>query len=1578
MTSKQVICLLRINLLLALGYFLGGYLGTLISIPPSHASPIWPAAGIAFAGFVTYGRRVIPGIWLGALVTQIFAFLDTTSQAGLFYSLLIGGVASTAATGQAALGAWLIKRYVGDNNPLLDDASILRFMTLGGPVSCVISALAGVTTLYLKGVITLENVPSGWLTWWIGDTMGVLIFTPMLLCFIGVSRKLWRMRINSVALPLAILSLLVLVLLDIGKQHEQARINSLFEEQSNLLHNALQNKFTQQVEISQNLKALFDNSITVTPTEFKNFSGVVLKNNPGIRALEWIPRITADNHVFYQQLLGAAFTIRVPDGQQGMKPSPQQSDYFPIAYAEPYQGNERALGLDVTTKPNSYQAIQKARDSDITTMSGMIRLVQDSAHQSSVVIYSPVYHLQSSLPALAHNSQQFLGVVANVIQIHTLVNTVKSQFEQLQLRVKIVDIDDELFNETIHASGLTLDFPKLEKTLTLPIADRSWTVTYTATPQFYNEQISWNIWWLILGGFMSTGLSGVGLLMLTGRTLQTEHLVKTRTQELENEIVERKAAELKTHRLSQLYALLSQCNQAIVRCATKNELFLQICSDSVRIGGIKMVCIALIEPKTQRVRPIASFGEGSEYLQNLEISIDPDNPLSGGPGGTSIRENRPVWCQDFCNDPMTAPWHVLGARFGWRSLASLPIHTNGVVIGVFILYADEIDAFDVAVRDLLVEIASDIDFALNNFERETQRKQAEQGLQESEHRLMLSIKGSSDAPWDWDLDSNQIYYSPQWWRMLGYEADELSSNAKLWENLVHPDDIVAIQQDLQKAMQSGKDTHAIEFRLRHKESHYVPILERCFITRNKQGKIIRVSGTNMDLTDRRRAQALEEIRSFMLECLTNSRPLLEILELVALKLENLMPGTLCSILLLDDDGQHLQLAAAPSLPECYVHAIGKHNGDGLGCCGNTAFTGKCTLTREMASDPIESAFKAATKDAGLVAYWCEPIHGLNHKILGTFAIYQRPLNLPDDHTLKLIKTAAHYVSIAIEHKRAEAQLMLAAKVFEQSNEGFMITDANRNIIKVNNAFTVITGYSESDVLGRNVNILFSDQHEQDFYRNLWETIDVKDYWQGEIWNRHKNGQIYPELLNISVMRDNAGNISQYVGVFTDITQLKASETQLEFLAYHDSLTALPNRLMLFLRLAHAIETAKREGKQLALLMLDLDRFKDVNDSFGHLAGDQLLQLVATRLTTRLRDIDTVSRLGGDEFTVLLENISHPEDVARIAQEIIADFSHPWTIPNCGEVLIGVSIGISLYPHYGDTPELLLQQADTALYKAKESGRNRFAYFSNEFTLAARERIEIEARLRRAIAQNELRVYYQPQIDIISGEMFGAEALVRWQDPIEGLIQPNRFIPIAEQTGLITALGTWVLRETCRQGRQWLDQGLKPLTLAVNVSPSQLRQGDINALVADILLETRFPAEYLELELTESGLMEHQSDVIEILTKLRVQGVRLAIDDFGTGYSSLAYLKRFPLDVLKIDKSFIDDIPHHKDDMEIAATIIAMGHTLGFKVLAEGVETQEQLDFLQAQGCDFYQGYLKSRPLPAEVFIELLCDQQRGE
>jgi diguanylate cyclase (GGDEF)-like protein len=461
------------------------------------------------------------------------------------------------------------------------------------------------------------------------------------------------------------------------------------------------------------------------------------------------------------------------------------------------------------------------------------------------------------------------------------------------------------------------------------------------------------------------------------------------------------------------------------------------------------------------------------------------------------------------------------------------------------------------------------------------------------------------------------------------------------------------------------------------------------------------------------------------------------------------------------------------------------------------------------------------------------------------------------------------------------------------------------------------------------------------------------------------------LLNISEVRDDAGRVIQYVGAFSDLSQIKESESRLDFLVHHDPLTELPNRLLLVSRLDHAIDVAAREGQLVALLLLDLDRFKDVNDSFGHPAGDVLLRQTARRLGGCLVAADTLARLGGDEFAILLEAIVDPQDAARVAERLIEVLGETTRLPDGTEVRIGASIGISVYAGQDEDAGEMLRQADAALYRAKAGGRGRFDFYTEDLTLSARQRVETERRLRDALAEGHLVAHYQPQVEIATGRVIGVEALLRWRDPERGLIPPGEFIPLAEETGLIGALGEWVLHEACRQGVRWMQAGIAPLVVAVNLSAHQLRQGDIVESVARVLRQTGFPADRLELELTESALMEGAGDTAGVLDRLRAQGIHMAVDDFGTGYSSFAYLRGFRLDVLKIDKGFIDEIDQQQDARTIVDAIIAMGHALGLKVLAEGVETQAQLDILRDQGCDLFQGYLKSRPLDADSVTALL-------
>ncbi len=554
--------------------------------------------------------------------------------------------------------------------------------------------------------------------------------------------------------------------------------------------------------------------------------------------------------------------------------------------------------------------------------------------------------------------------------------------------------------------------------------------------------------------------------------------------------------------------------------------------------------------------------------------------------------------------------------------------------------------------------------------------------------------------------------------------------------------------------------------------------------------------------------------------------------------------------------------------------------------------------------------------------------------------------------------------------RTESQLRLSAGVFENSHEGILITDAESRILTVNAAFSDITGYSREEVLGQKPSFLSSGEHSPDFYRAIWDTIARDGHWQGEIWNRRKNGEIYPEWLSISIVNNDRGKASHYIGIFNDITDRKAADERIRFLAQHDALTGLPNRSLLQDRLLQAMASAQRSQDQVAVLFLDLDHFKTINDSLGHHVGDQLLQQVAVRLTECVRASDTVSRQGGDEFVIILAHIRNPAEVAHVAGKMLSSLAGPYDVDD--QILhVTPSIGIAIYPEDGQNTETLIKNADAAMYLAKENGRNNYQYFTQDLNARAFERLSLENSLRRALERGEFLLHYQPQINLESGDIIGMEALIRWQKEDFGLVPPDRFIPIAEESGLIVAIGEWVIGEACRQNRAWQDAGLPAIPVAVNLSALQFRQKDLEQSIARILKSSGLPARYLELELTESMVMKGAETTVDTLQRLKTMGMLLSIDDFGTGYSSLSYLKRFPIDKLKIDRSFVRDVTTDPDDAAIARAVIAMAHSLRLKVIAEGVETQAQSDFLHQENCDEIQGYLFSKPLAAAEMESLL-------
>ena len=739
--------------------------------------------------------------------------------------------------------------------------------------------------------------------------------------------------------------------------------------------------------------------------------------------------------------------------------------------------------------------------------------------------------------------------------------------------------------------------------------------------------------------------------------------------------IARQISETRNHRQTQLYAALSQCNQAIVRSKNETELFPKICHDAVVFGGMKMAWIGLLEDKTRLLVPVASYGTGIEYLDLLKISVDAKDISGRGPSGTAFRKDQPFWCLDFSNDPATDFWHELSAKFEWSASAAIPLHCNGQVVGTFNIYADDQSVFDKDGQNLLIEMASDIDFALDNFDVEIERGKFKEKLSESEEISRLVLENSLDAIINMNTEGVVIEWSGAADKMFGYKRED------------------AIDQKLSDLI----------IPMRDREAH--------------------TNGMNRAI---------------------------------------------------------------------------------------------------------------ATNKSNLVG------------------------------------------------KRVEMSAL-----------------------------------------------------------------------------RYDGTEIPVEM---SIAKIQAGNLVFFSAFIRDITDRKHSESQIQKLAHFDALTSLPNRILLQDHFKHALSLVKRNNDKLAVIFLDLDHFKDINDTLGHSIGDLLLIEVANRLQSTLREEDTLSRLGGDEFILILPG-TDSHGAANVSQKLIGIMAKPYHIDSF-ELTITGSIGVALYPNDGTDFEILSQKADTAMYRAKQEGRNNYRFFTAEMQDTSARNLQLVTALRYALERNQLSLHYQPQISIHKNRIIGTEALLRWHHPELGTISPAEFIPIAEDSGLIIPIGEWVLRQAVKQAKLWMEDGLGPLIMAVNISAIQFRHPDLPKLITQILAETGLAPEYLELELTEGVAMYDPQGAIEMMNNLHELGIRMSIDDFGTGYSSLSYLKKFKVYKLKIDQSFVRDISTDPEDKAIVSAIISMSRSLGLQTIAEGVETIEQLTYLRSQGCDEVQGYYYSKPMPS--------------
>lgn len=733
-----------------------------------------------------------------------------------------------------------------------------------------------------------------------------------------------------------------------------------------------------------------------------------------------------------------------------------------------------------------------------------------------------------------------------------------------------------------------------------------------------------------------------------------------------------------------------------------------------------------------------------------------------------------------------------------------------------------------------------------------------------------------------------------------------------------------------------------------------------------------------DITIRKQAELREHHRNQVLEMLNAKAPLSNVLDTIARDMETINPTLMCCILLLDEDGKHLRHGAAPSLPHFFSQALdGLAIGPGVAACGTAAFSGERVIIEDIETHPYWAPYIELAHRAELGACWSQPILSAQGKVLGTVAIYHRHAYTPTHDDLQLIEDEAILASLAIDQTKAESRLQLAASVFDHAREGIMITDQIGTIIEINDTFTHITGYSRAEILNQGQEILQSGKHEPEHYQAIADTINAHGHWSGEMWNRRRNGEVYAEMQTISVVRDSAGNTQNYVTLFTDITPLKEHQKQLEHIAHYDALTNLPNRVLLADRLQQAMVQCKRRSHSLAVVYLDLDGFKSVNDQYGHDVGDDLLIALAGRLKTAQRDGDTLARIGGDEFVAVLVGLERTQDWEPVLSRLLQAAAEPLTL-DIASLQVSASIGVTLYPQDEVDTDQLIRHADQAMYIAKQSGKNRYHLFDVDQDAAVQTQRESIERIQLALNQREFVLYYQPKVNMKTGVVIAAEALIRWIHPERGLLTPIAFLHKIENTPVSLQMGEWVIDTALHQLSKWHAEGLK-LSVSVNITAYQLQQRDfLTRLTALLDTHADIHPSHLELEILETSALEDITQVSSIMHACRALGVRFALDDFGTGYSSLTYLKRLPADVLKIDQSFVRDMFDNPNDLAIVEGVIGLAAAFRRDVIAEGVETVMHGQLLLSLGCEMAQGYGIAWPMPAAEFPAWTLDWRPDE
>ncbi len=998
------------------------------------------------------------------------------------------------------------------------------------------------------------------------------------------------------------------------------------------------------------------------------------------------------------------------------------------------------------------------------------------------------------------------------------------------------------------------------------------------------------------------------------------------------DITARKTAEAQAAHITLLYATLSQTNQAIVRARSSQELLASVARIVVTVGGFQGCAITLLDPESGRPRlaahhgleapnfagtAFAEFAAGAAITRSMGAPAEGASEGSRRGGGTSVTTG--------------------AGESGLGREAHYALQHQDQCIGVLSILAGDSHGDShgdsEGVQSLLQQLAADVSRALDYFAEEAHRTAMEAALRDSEARYRRMVETTHEGVWSLDAELRVTHVNDALLKILGHSREAVLGHSGL--DFLFPEDREGQLQRMHQHRAGRSET--FEVRLCRSDGHAVSVLVSATPLWDANGAFEGAFAILRDLSLHREAEAALQ-KNLLLRGLFEHSPV--------------------AMILFEGAGQQVAMI-------------------------NRVFRRKLGYSKDDLPDAAhwwQLAYPDPNERARLLQTWQDRLKGAANE-----TGYVRPLEARitcRDGTVRQFQV--HAAVIGEDHlavlvditalRRTEEQLSeasenvrLASRAFESAGEGLAIIDADTRVVTINPAFTDITGYAGVDMIGRRLDLVQPERHGPGVYAGMQESLQQTGRWGGEVWDRRKNGEDYPLWLTVANVGDHAGLTTHHIVALRDLAVLRQSEAQVAFMDHHDRLTQLPNWALLMDRLHRSLERVTQRNQPLGVLFIDLDRFKKINDSLGHAVGDGLLRLVAQRLSHMIRVSDTLARIGGDEFVILVEGQGSVDRLLEIARKIGALFLRPFVFET-HELFVTASIGISVYPQDARDAATLIKHADLAMYQAKAQGRNGYQFYRPEMAAEADERLTLENALRGALRAEQFEPYFQPQVDLETGALTGAEVLLRWHHPELGTVSPGLFIPIAEDMGIIGDIGAWVLEAACRQVMLWEAEGLHVPRIAVNLSVQQVESDSLVRLVQRVLRDTGLPATQLELEITESMIMRQAERAILALTDLRALGVEVAVDDFGTGYSSLGYLQRLPLNRLKIDYAFVRDIGRSRDDETIARAIIGLGRSLGLEVIAEGVEREEQADFLREEGCEIGQGYLFGHPMPADDFL----------